>query len=149
MSIKSPILKSETRDIIHKNVESNRLTSKTSENGEAKFFSLKPGMYLVAQSEKAEVNGNEYTSKPFFVSVPQPEMQAENFKARWLYDVTASPKTENVNAIPPEPPDQTDRPHSTLVKTGDDTRLIAYGLALILAAAALAILLIKKRREGD
>lgn len=56
-------------------------------NGKVLFADLKPGLYLVVQTEASK---GYYPAKPFLVSVPVKSADG----AEWIYDVDATPKTE-------------------------------------------------------
>lgn len=111
--------------------------------GRTVFSNLKPGLFLIAQKEAAE--GYE-TISPFLVSIPLEE------NGKYLYEVDAAPKMELVKK-PETPSDKISTPpldkSGSPVKTGDDTRLLLWG---ILAAgsflgAAATIILSKRRKE--
>lgn len=86
------------------------------ENGIALFEDLKPGLYLIVQTEAAD--GFQAVS-PFLVSIP------ENNGDGYIYDVDATPKMSAVSPVPSEPSDSADtpkpaqsKPTGTLPQTG-------------------------------
>ena len=111
-------------------------SARTDENGKALFENLKPGMYLIWQSSSEKTAKRFEKIDPYLVSVPQGEKISG--KMVWDYEVKTLPKVELVlkNTPESEPPRQS-QPLKK-VKTGDETKIVAY---LLLAGASAMILL--------
>ena len=117
----------------------------TNQTGEAVFFGLTPGMYLVMQEEHGLT---QVKMDPYLVAVPMAENI--NGKKEWNYEVITLPKTEVQKVEEPltetermsENFEQTDKLDT--VKTGDDSKVEKY---LLLSAAALLVLTTFRKKK--
>jgi len=82
------------------------LIKRVASKGYAAFSGLKPGLYLIYQSEPYTQNGTDYTKiNPFVVSIP--------YKGKYKVDATSKP---SLDVFPTEPP--TSGKPSRLPQTG-------------------------------
>ena len=84
-----------------------KLNKRVDSKGIAEFNGLKPGLYLIYQSEAYTQNGTDYTKiNPFVVTIP--------YKGKYKVDATSKP---SLDAFPTEPPTSPSKP-SRLPQTG-------------------------------
>jgi hypothetical protein len=102
--------------------------------GTVKFANLEVGLYLVMQAKRG-TDDHQYVIAPFLISIPN-----KNPDGTWLYDVNAQSKPIGIAWIPPESPDDPDKP-KRLPQTGQlwwpVLALGAAGAAFIIAGAAI------------
>lgn len=103
-------------------------------DGTASFSDLEVGLYLVMQAKQGTGDSN-FVIAPFLVSIPY-----RNPDGSLTYDVNAQTKPIGIAWIPPESPDDPDKPKK-LPQTGQlwwpVLALGAAGAAFIIAGAAI------------
>ena len=76
------------------------LNKRVDDKGYVTFTGLKPGLYLIYQSEAYTQNGTDYTKiNPFVVTIP--------YKGKYKVDATSKP---SLDAFPTEPPTSPSKP---------------------------------------
>jgi len=119
-----------------RNHQINGIVSVTDENGKVTFEQLSRGIYLICQKEDISVQGNTYRSEPAFLAIPSGSTNDE------YWNLKIEPKFENEKLpIINEDIQKTDGN----IKTGDDSRVEAWLIVLLLSAGVSALCLKRKQ----
>ena len=138
------------------------LTQETDVVGCTSFGNLDEGIYLLAQIGNVQSGTDKFESAPFLVNIPS------EINGNVEYDVTIEPKAEWV--LPETPPTNPDNPAKpvpqnpslskpdtpssiqkiiNIVKTGDMTGIIVWGLTVIVSLSLIIAVCRKKNNEKN
>lgn len=132
-----------------------------SKDGYASFGEVDHGMYLVVQTGASSEAVNYTAIEPYLIMAPQPlvetgeiEEPAEASEPAWDYDVVSIPKMVLGIYEPPVPPEEDEVKEAykekTSVKgvaTGDRNLILAWSIAIAVAACIIAFFVVKRMRD--